>query len=359
MALRLTLVCFLVGSTLPGSAAPPIEDVVFTSGKDGYHTYRIPSLAVTSKRTILAICEGRKTSRADHGDVDLVYRRSTDGGKTWSPVTLLYEEGGDAKITIGNPCVIVDGDAVLLLFTRDNKDVFVTTSKDDGRTWQKPRNITADVKRPGWTWYATGPGNGIVLTRGPHKGRLVVPCDHRVGDFRDKGPGMFSHVIISDDHGRTWKLAGITDSHMNECAVAEREDGSLLLNMRSYRGKQRRAVAISTDGGATWGPCLEDAALVESICEGSLLRYSWSGAEKSRLLFANPADPKKRVNVTLRVSYDEGKTWPVAKAICPGSSAYSSLARLPDGDIGLFYERNDYRELVLVRIGLNWLEEMK
>ena len=136
---------------------------------------------------LLAICEGRKTSRADHGDVDLVMKRSSDGGKTWSPLTLVYEQGGEAKITIGNPCPVVDRttQTIWLPFTRDNDDVLLTSSIDGGRTWAAPRTITQQVKHDDWTWYATGPGIGVQLERGPFKGRLVIPCDHLVpfGDF--------------------------------------------------------------------------------------------------------------------------------------------------------------------------------
>src|SRR5262245_18636527 len=173
--------------TRGGSPSSPTEQLLFAAGKDGYHTFRIPVLTVTPRGSVLAICEGRKNSTGDHGDVDLVFKRSTDGGATWGPVTLLYEEGGAAKITIGNPCVVTDDHGtVWLLFTRENERVFVTSSSDDGKTWATPRDITARAKRPDWTWYATGPGNGIQLTRGPHKGRLVIPCDHRVKDIPDK-----------------------------------------------------------------------------------------------------------------------------------------------------------------------------
>src|SRR5688500_2995752 len=167
---------------------PAAETVLFESAKDGYHTYRIPALAVTPKGTVLALCEGRKTSSADHGDVDLVFKRSTDGGASWSAMELLYEEGGAAKVTIGNPCVVVDRarGVVRLLFTGENEKVFGTATSDEGRTWSKPRDITSATRRPDWTWYATGPGNGIQMERGKHKGRLVIPCDHRVKGVADK-----------------------------------------------------------------------------------------------------------------------------------------------------------------------------
>src|SRR5262245_42996813 len=164
-----------------GAAEPPVQTEVFTSQTEGYHTFRIPALVITKQGTLLAFCEGRKTSRADQGDIDLVLKRSTDGGKTWGPLQVVHEEGGTAKITIGNPCPVVDQDTgtVWLPFCRDNNDVFVTHSTDEGRTWAAPVQITAQVKKPGWTWYATGPGVGIQLRHGPHRGRLVIPCDHR------------------------------------------------------------------------------------------------------------------------------------------------------------------------------------
>src|SRR5262249_43969158 len=158
-----TALCLLFGPCVTGrlrGADAPARTDLFVSGKEGYPTFRIPSLLVTPKGTLLAFCEGRKTGRDDHGDIDLVMKRSPDGGKTWGPLTLVHEEGGTAKITIGNPCPVVDrpSGVVWLTFTRNNDDVFVTTSRDDGKSWSKPEKITAQVKKPGWTWYATGPG---------------------------------------------------------------------------------------------------------------------------------------------------------------------------------------------------------
>jgi sialidase-1 len=233
---------------------------------------------VAKDGTLLAICEGRKTGRGDHGDLDLVQKRSTDGGKTWGPLELIYEEGGDAKITIGNPCPVIDEDSgvIWLPFNRDNDRVFMTSSSDHGKAWDRPRDITDDVKDPNWNWYATGPGNGIQLSRGKYKGRLVIPCDHRVnGESNEWNHAGRSHVIYSDDRRETWKLGGSTDFAMNECAVVELPDGTLMLNSRSYRGKARRGISLSHDGGATWEPTTDDPKLVESVCQASLIRYSW------------------------------------------------------------------------------------
>ena len=347
---------------LPLAAAEaPLHKEVFVSGTEGYHTFRIPALLVTKKGTLLAFCEGRKTSRADHGDIDLVLKRSTDGGKTWGPLQLVHEEGGTAAITIGNPCPVLDEDTgtVWLPFTRNNDDVFITHSTDDGRTWAQPVRITRDVKKPDWAWYATGPGVGIQLGRGPHTGRLIIPCDHRE---KEKTAPSYSHVFYSDDHGKTWKLGGRVAPYTNECQVVELGDGSLLLNMRNHWGKDggrpergnRRALARSNDGGQTWSEPTFDATLVEPACQASLIRYP--GA-KVRLLFSNPASTR-REKMTVRLSDDEGKTWPVARVLHEGPAAYSCLAVLPDGTIGCLYERGakqPYETITFARFTLDWL----
>ncbi|MBX9789659.1 MAG: exo-alpha-sialidase [Pirellulales bacterium] len=332
---------------------------VFVSGQGGYHTYRIPALLRAADGTLLAFCEGRKTSRGDHGDIDLLLRRSSDGGATWSPSEVVYEEGGDKKVTIGNPCPVLDSATctIWLTFCRDNRDVLVTSSSDHGRTWTAPRDITADVKPAGWSWYATGPGVGIQLSRGAHRGRLVIPCDHRE-QVGDKGVKC-SHVFYSDDHGQTWKLGGTVAHHTDECQVAELADGELLINMRNYLARDggqperglMRTVARSRDGGQTWADFDVDRALVEPVCQASLIAApAADDASKVVLYFANPATRDKRQNMTVRASYDGGRTWPVVRVVDPGSAAYSSLAVLADGSVGLVYERDDYRAISFVAL---------
>ncbi len=340
----------------PGRA-PAVTDL-FVSGRGGYHTYRIPAIVVTNSGTLLAICEGRKTSRADHGDVDMLVRRSPDGGRTWGPRQLIYEEGGEKKITIGNPCPVVDRDTgdIWLPLTRDNDDVLLVSSKDDGKTWSPPRVITSSVKKEDWTWYATGPGNGIQLTRGPHRGRLIIPCDHRIRSIADRNKSTRSHVIYSDDHGSTWQIGGITDFLMNECAVAEFGDGSLLLNMRSNRGLHRRGVATSNDGGLTWSKCSDSDVLVEPVCQASMIRYTWAeGGDTSRMLFCNPAS-ERRQRLSVRISYDDGRTWPVSRLLYEGSSAYSCLVALTNGEAGVVFERDNYGMISFARWRREWFE---
>lgn len=358
------LLVVLVGRLAAGERPLPEIDI-FTAGQEGYHTFRIPALIATKAGALLAICEGRKTGRGDHGDLDLVLKRSTDNGQTWSPLEMIYEEGGAAKVTIGNPCPVVDQSTgiIWLPFTRDNDSVFITSSSDDGKTWTKPRDITGSTKEPTWNWYATGPSNGIQLEHSKLKGRLVIPCDHRVSGNKSDKEGWDkagrSHVIYSDDHGQSWKLGGSTDFAMNECAVVELSDGTLMLNSRSYRGKSCRGVSLSKDGGATWEPTTDDPTLVESVCQASLIRLAGDKQQQREtsdlLLFSNPAVPKGRHHLTVRLSDDGGKTWPRARLICEGSSAYSSLAELPNGEIGLLYERDDYKHLTFARLTLDSL----
>jgi len=316
------------------------ENAVFTSGQDGYHSYRIPAAVVSTEGTVLAFCEGRRNSRSDHGDIDLLLKRSRDGGETWSPQQRVYGEEGE--ITIGNPCPVVDDDtgSIWIAFTRDNDDVLVTHSADDGITWAAPLEITRDVKPQNWVWYATGPVNGVQVRSGPHAGRLVLPCDHRVKERDEWNTGGHSHAVYSDDHGETWQVGLPTDPSMNECTVVEMADGRLMLNMRSYRGKHRRAVAFSTDGGETWGSSVDQPALVEPVCQASLIRYGAADGGGTRLLFSNPASDK-REKMTVKRSVDGGESWEVERVLHMGPSAYSCLAELPDGSIACLYERGE------------------
>ena len=332
-------------------------------------TMFVRMVLTTQQGSLLAFSEGRRNNARDHGNIDLLVKRSTDGGETWSAHQIIYEEGGEDEVTIGNPSPVVDQSTgtIWMPFCRNNKEVLITKSTDDGLTWSEPVNISKDVVKPGWVWVATGPGVSIQLQRGPHKGRLVVPTDHgvMVGERRI----MHSHIFYSDDHGETWQLGGLLPEHTDEAQVVELANGDLLLNMRSYWGRVakradrdgKRALSYSSDGGINWGELAFDETLIEPVCQASFLRYTDAASGgKSRLLFSNPGSKTDRVNMTVRLSYDEGKTWPVSKSLHEGKSAYSSLAVLPDGTIACLYERGDGRyseNLYLARFTLEWLTD--
>ncbi len=339
---------------------------VFVSGQEGYHTYRIPAIVATSQQTLLAFCEGRKTSIEDSGDVDLLVKRSSDGGKTWGPLELVHEEGGTAKVTIGNPCPVVDESTgtIWLPFLRNSDDVLLTHSTDDGRSWATPVEITDAVKKRNWYYYATGPGVGIQLSSSAHRGRLVIPSHH--SEQIDDKAVILSHVFYSDDHGQTWQLGDSVGLHTNECQVAELSDGRLIMNMRNYWGRNSeiperggmRAVSYSSDGGETWSELEFHKTLVEPVCQASILGYSIDGTEKQRLLFSNPASSTERHRLTVRLSEDEGRSWANAKILHDGPSAYSCLVILPSGSIGCLYEggtHNPNEKIIFAQFSSNWL----
>lgn len=357
MSFKVAIFALLPIAAMAGAAGPTQVDV-FRSGEGGYHTYRIPALIVSAKGTLLAFCEGRRNSAADAGDIDLLLRRSFDGGKTWAAVQKLADFGED---TIGNPTPVIErkSGAIILLLTSNpgrvterktgprDRTVWITRSTDDGTTWSAPAEITAQVKQPDWTWYATGPGNGIQL----RSGRLVIPCDHNAPDGT-----RYSHVIYSDDRGATWKIGGIAEPKTNESAIVELKTGELVFNMRSYHGKNRRAVQRSRDGGVTFSPLALDDALIEPVCEASMIIDS-----KGRVIFSNPA-AKTRTHMTVRVSTDGAHAWAASQVIYQGPSAYSSLAMLRGGAVGLLYELGDrgpYERIAFARFDMSWLQGKK
>jgi len=362
---------FSATGNLIAAPEPPFQVDVFVSGTEGYHTFRIPAIVTTAKGTILAICEGRKGGGGDSGDIDIVLKRSADNGQTWSELQVVADHETN---TIGNPCPVIDRSTgriwlpltwnlgtdherqIMAGTSEDVRRAYITFSDDDGVTWAPIKDISETARQPHWRWYATGPGTGIQLTRGQHKGRLVIPANH--SDHSDPNLHPYrSHVLISDDHGKTWKIGGVLDEKTNESTVVELADGRLLENMRSYHGKNRRAIATSDNGGQTWSKVALDETLIEPVCQANVLRYTFpEGNEKGRILFSNPASTA-RVMMTVRISYDEGQTWPVAKLIYAGSAAYSCMTVLPDKSIGLFYERDGYKRITFARFDLEWLTD--
>jgi sialidase-1 len=296
---------------------------------------------------VLAFCEARRSGGGDAGDIDVALRRSQDNGVTWGPMQIIADDGLN---TIGNPCPVQDRETgtIWLLLCRNAEDghekqilagkatreVLVIKSGDDGVTWSEMRDITADVKRPEWTWYATGPCHAVQL----QSGRLIVPCNHAVLNPETGTSGPYtSHVIYSDDHGATWSIGGIIGENTNECTLAELSDGSVYINMRSYHGQNRRAAAWSRDGGLTWSDITIDESLIEPVCQGSVIEDG-----RGSILFSNPASVK-RENMTVKTSTDGGRRWATVKVLHEGPAAYSDLAIAKDGTVLCFYECGEER----------------
>ncbi len=339
--------------------------VVFEAGQLGYHTFRIPAMVVAGSGDILAFAEARKTSAHDNGEIDLVLRRSTDQGVTWGDLQIV---GSLAGHTYGNPTPIVDKDGTIHLLatsnhaedskhpiregkSRDIRRVHYQRSDDHGWTWTPPREITQEVTTPGadWRWYATGPGHGIQLTQGPHAGRLLAPANHSDHDRSADSPHEArnaSHVLISDDHGKTWRVGGkvpTTGPNVRpwEATLAQRPDGRVLLNARNQPVDHApRVQAISEDGGETFAEPYLVPELIEPResgigCQGALLRVG------DMLLLSNPADTERRRRLTVRLSKDNAQTWSEGIVVWEHAAGYSDLALLSNGTIGVLYENGE------------------
>lgn len=346
------LIFFLVPVSLWAKQDTTINHI-YKAGENGYACFRIPAILTTKNNVLLAFAEARRSDCGDAGDIDLVLKRSLNGGKTWEALQVVWS---DSTNTCGNPVPILDqtNGRIILISTwnlgidherqimdgtsKDGRHVYVLTSDDEGKSWSKAREITSSVKKDNWTWYATGPCHGLQIQNGPHKGRLVVPVNHVESPLNLN----YAHTIYSDDHGATWKLGNNTpQAMMNETTIAEISGGRLMLNMRNADRKIRtRHTSISNDGGHTWSDVVNDSTLIEPICQGTLLN-TVSG--KQQLFFANPAHKVKRLNLTLRSSIDDGKTWATAKVIHTGPSAYSDITIYKKKNIAMLYESGEVK----------------
>jgi len=225
-------------------------------------------------------------------------------------------------------------------------------SDDDGLHWSAPIDLTPGLKDSSWTWYATGPGRGLQVSKGKHRGRLVVSTNHITADTKQN----YCQAIYSDDGGEHWTAGEVTrQDSVNESTIAELSNGRLMLNMRNASKKRTRQVAISKDAGNSWSDIKTDTTLIEPVCEGNLLQYTFAG-RKTALLFCNPASKTSRTQMTVRVSYNNGKTWTGKKLLYAGPSAYSCMTVLPNGNIGCFYEagmQKPYEGIVYQEISID------
>ncbi len=357
----------------PDTAGLFEETELFVGGQDGINTYRIPSIICTANGTILAFCEGRRDKSEDGSPTHIVLKRCLNAGSmvppthavsesrsrernmTWQTMQMILESKNDDAYM--NPVPVInshDGSVFLLVnhylhygeAENEGKgatEVLVLRSTDNGATWSKPEKIAGSAGNT-----ALGPGIGIQL----RDGRLVAP--------------VYDGVIYSDDNGKTWIAGKKTPAPLNECQVAELADGSLMLNTRGY---PYRTITISHDKGSSWGEKRTDTTLTDPRlwggCQASLIRYSRqdNGGDKNRLLFSAPSDTILRLDMRVRVSYDEGRSWTVSRLIHSGSGAYSCLTVLPDGTIGILYETgrsgngvSEYcAKIDFARFNLEWL----
>lgn len=379
---------------------PKLDKVdLFTANEGGYPLYRIPGIVATKKGSLLAYCEARKNAKGDWGHIDILVRRSTDGGTTWStpmkmplpdgplernPAAVAQGLGKPGEITLNNPVAIVDHNAgtVVLLYCVEYGRCYSTVSSDDGQTFSKPIDITAtfDKFRPEYAWkvLAVGPGHGIQLK----SGRLVATVWLSTGTGGHAHRPSVTTTIFSDDGGKKWQRGEIAAQETkplinpNETSLVELLDGRVMLNIRSESKEHRRAISLSRDGATGWTTPAFHNELLEPICMASIVRLNEPSASgKTRLVFANPhnldrADGKEtpgvgrdRKNVTIKLSDDDGATWPMSRSLEPGKSGYSDLAVGPDGTIYCFYERGSSdgnyatKHLTVARFNVEWLTE--
>ncbi len=334
------------------------QDLFNASMNENVECYRIPSIVTAPNGDLIASIDERVPGCGDlkwSKDINIIVRRSSDNGKTWSEIETVvdFPYGKSAS----DPSMIVDSvtNEIFLFYNYMDldaeKDIYylhVVKSSDNGKTWSDPTDITSQIAKPEWhnDFKFITSGRGIQTKTGKLLHTMV-----------NLNSGL--HVFGSDDHGKTWYFIDVPIQPADESKIIELADGTLMINAR-VNGKGLRYVHTSTDEGLTWQT---NAApeLIDPGCNASIIRYTAieDGYKKNRLLFSNAKMEKGRKNMTVRISYDEGKTWSEGKTIYAGSSAYSSLTILKNGDIGLFFEQDEYTKNPFVSFSLEWLTDGK
>ena len=393
--LSFTAILLVLASSL-ATASPLLERTnLFESWTGGYGLFRIPGVIVTAKGTLLAYCEARRGG-SDWSEMDVLLRRSADGGRTWEAARRICQVDGPKpknpvrlnantnEVTYNNPIAIADRDGTVhFLFCLEYMRCFYQRSDDDGVTWSKPVEITGafEAFRPKFDWrtLATGPGHGIQL----RNGRLLAPVWISLGGGGNNHSPGINAVIYSDDHGKTWQAGelAITDKTVtagsSETTLIQLADGRVMLGARAGAKDKKRVFAVSDDGTTKWARPWTAHEIGEPGCMAGFVRYSTkTDSDRNRILFSLTAPPdifadglrrqsNERNNLTVWMSCDEGKTWPVSKSIHADRAAYSDLAVLANGTILCFYEAGNpksnkpspYGFLTMARFNLEWLTD--
>lgn len=354
---------------------------VFIAGTEGYKSFRIPAILRLPNGHLLAFAEGRVNGAGDYGNVDIVLKTSSDGGATWSPLTVVAEYD---TMQAGNPAPVLDlldpvypRGRIFLFYNsgdahersikegRGTRQCWYKTSADGGHTWTAPVNISTQVHRllkpqlnpewnfpEDWRWYANTPGHGFQAQEGRYKGRLYIAANHSAAAQNARGWDYAAHGYYTDDHGKTFHLAQtLSVPGSNEATAAPLSADRVMLNARIQGGSRRmRAVGISSDGGAGWDTAYVDAQLPDPACQGSLLTIGTKRG-KAVLAFANEAAMSRRDSLTLRISFDEGLTWPQVHLIDADpakkmNTAYSDIVLLKKKAIGILYEKDNYTAIL-------------
>jgi sialidase-1 len=356
---------------------PKIEDIsVFTNGQGLYACYRIPAVVAGPQGTLFAFAEGRTSNCNDFGDVDILMTQSTDGGRQWSPPIVVAQFD---RLQAGNPAPVWDtadprfpkGRLFLFYNTGDvsehqmrlgkgTRQVFYITSTDAGASWSAPTDITPWVHfnknstqpEKDWRTNATTPGHALQFQEGPFKGRIYIPANHSQGPPQEGFNEYRAYGFYSDDHGQTWAVSSdVPVPSSNEAIGVELPNGQLMLNIREQNGKtKKRLVALSDDGGGHWKSTHFDPALISPVCQSSVLLFK--GKQDTLLLYSGPNSTEKRVQMTVKASFDLGQSWPIEKEIYSGTAAYSDLVQIDAHTLGLFYER-DQNGIYFARIPLH------
>ena len=360
--LTICLVIFVsISCKVPRDSIPNTVEITFinlfsTSPNDNVLCYRIPAIITAKNGNLIAAIDERNISCGDlrsNKDINIVIRTSADNGKSWSDIITIvdYPLGESAS----DPSMILDEstDEIFLFFNymnlEKNPDEYFlqyVSSKDHGKSWSNPTDITDQISKPEWgrDFKFITSGRGIQTRSGNLLHTLVN---------LEKG----LHVFGSRNHGKNWFLIDTPISPGDESKIIELVDGSWMINSRVNKSGLRY-VHTSNDDGNSW-ETRADSTLIDPSCNASLIRYTSveGGFEKNRLLFSNASSSESRENLSIKISYDEGKTWKYSKSIYPGKSAYSSLSILENGDIGVFFEKDDHKENVFTKISLEWLTD--